>query len=170
MICFQSVAQTLSPSVISSYGNYSTGPGISLSATAGETFTSTLQNGSIILTQGEQQPYILLNILNLKMFIEGFYLGGGQMQAVLHNENPNLPSNYCDSITVNLYQQNPPYNLVASKNAIVLTDGSALLQFPSDLASSSYFIALSHRNSIETWSKYPVPFTNSTINFDFTKP
>lgn len=49
-------AQTLTPKVLATAGNYATGGGLSLSQTIGETFNKTLQNGSLILTQGEQQP------------------------------------------------------------------------------------------------------------------
>ena len=49
-------AQTLTPKVLATAGNYATGGGFSLSQTIGETFNKTLQTGSNILTQGEQQP------------------------------------------------------------------------------------------------------------------
>jgi len=49
-------AQSLTPKVLATAGNYATGSGLSLSQTIGETFNKTLQNGSTILTQGEQQP------------------------------------------------------------------------------------------------------------------
>ena len=93
-------AQSLSPKVFATTGGYFTGGGNSLSWTMGETFNTTLQNGGVMLTQGEQQPYILLKILKLKAIIEGFYLGDGKMLAVLYNNDPMLPPNYCDSITV----------------------------------------------------------------------
>ena len=51
------LAQSLSPFVISSSGNYSQGGNISLSSTTGEsTLISTFSSGSSILTQGFQQP------------------------------------------------------------------------------------------------------------------
>lgn len=50
-------AQTLSPFVISSSGNYSISGGTSLSSTTGEsTMIQTFSSGSTILTQGFQQP------------------------------------------------------------------------------------------------------------------
>ncbi len=149
-----SFSQTLSPKVTPSAGGYFTGGGNSLSWTMGETFNTTLQSGNTMLTQGFQQPYILLKLLNLKAFIEGFYIQGtGTMQAVLNNSDPVLfPANYCDTITVALHQAASPYNLVTSKQAILLTNGNALVQLPGSLINSSYYIVLIHRNSIETWS------------------
>lgn len=49
-------AQSLERQVISTTGNYSTTSGLQLSATVGEPATPTLQSGTIILTQGFQQP------------------------------------------------------------------------------------------------------------------
>ncbi len=51
-------AQTLSPKVIPTNGGTSDAGGVSLSFTFGETFNTSLINGSTILTQGEQQPEI----------------------------------------------------------------------------------------------------------------
>lgn len=48
--------QTLTPKVLATSGNYATGGGLSLSQTIGETFNTTLSNGSVLLTQGQQQP------------------------------------------------------------------------------------------------------------------
>ena len=61
--CFVTIAfstavfgQSLTPKVLATAGNYATGGGLSLSQTIGETFNNTLQNGSVLLTQGQQQP------------------------------------------------------------------------------------------------------------------
>ncbi len=51
-------AQSITPNVSPSSGGYYTNGGISISWTMGETFTTTLQNGSTLITQGEQQPEI----------------------------------------------------------------------------------------------------------------
>jgi len=67
-------AQTLSPTVISSGGGYSTGSTVSLSWTLGELATETFINGSYILTQGFQQPVegVTISInLDLLVFLEG---------------------------------------------------------------------------------------------------
>ena len=161
--------QSLSPNVQATAGGYSTGGGKSLSWTVGETFYTTLQSSNNILTQGEQQPYILLKILNLKAYIQGFYTSSGQMQAPLYNKDPMLPSNYCDSITVELHHATSPYTLVATRNTLLLTDGTALVKFPATLVNGSYYIAIRGRNVVETWSKNTVLFNSANVNFDFSK-
>ena len=167
-ILHSSLAQSLSPKVLATNGGYFTGGGNSLSWTLGETFNTTLQNGNLMLTQGEQQPNIYLKILNLKAIIEGFYTSAGQMRPALYNNNQMLPANYCDSITVELHGVTAPYFRIASKKVILLTDGSAMAQFPLTLSNGSYYVVLRQRNSIETWSKNVVSFSSAVANFDFT--
>lgn len=163
-------AQTLSSKVIPSAGGYFTGGGNSLSWTMGETFNTTLQSGNQMLTQGFQQPYILLKIVNLKAFIEGLYIGGGQMTSVLNTIDPGTyPVNYCDTITVELHGASTPHNLIESKKVILLTNGNAEVQLPSSLNNNAYYIVVRYRNSVETWSKQPVVLGNVTY-FDFTTP
>ena len=92
-----SLAQSLSPKVFSSCGGYYVSGGNSLSFTMGETFYKSFQNGNLLLTQGFQQSYVTLIVLNLKTFLEGYYTSGGQMTPVLHNRNPLFPADACDS-------------------------------------------------------------------------
>jgi hypothetical protein len=74
---FSVQAQTLSPSVISSTGCYGTSAANSLSYTVGElaavqTFTSS--SGSVILTQGFQQPNdIVSGLLNIEANADGAF-------------------------------------------------------------------------------------------------
>ncbi len=51
-----SIAQSLSPSVVSCFGKFSNNSGFTLSATGGEPMTETFSAGNNILTQGFQQP------------------------------------------------------------------------------------------------------------------
>ena len=163
-------AQTLSPKVIPSTGGYFTGGGNSLSWTMGETVTQTFQNGYIVLTQGEQQPYITLRILNLKAFIEGYYMAGaGQMQPVLYNAGVSANQLICDSIVVELHDQFDPNILLASDHVVLNIDGTAYAHFPSALSGTSAYLSIRSRNGIETWSKLPITLGNNT-SFDFTSP
>ena len=51
-----SIAQSLSPTVVSSFGKFSMAAGFSLSASGGEPMTETFSSANNILTQGFQQP------------------------------------------------------------------------------------------------------------------
>ena len=68
-------AQTLSPSVIASSGNYASGGGFSLSYTVGElAAVQTFSAGNHILTQGFQQPNDILNgLLDIEKGADGAF-------------------------------------------------------------------------------------------------
>jgi hypothetical protein len=107
--------------------------------------------------------------LNLNVFVEGFYLGNGLMQAVLFDQNIVADSTACDYITVELRESlNPSNPVVSSTSTILHTDGTAQITLPSTINGGDYYIVIKHRNTIETWSKNPVTFTSVT-NFDFTQ-
>lgn len=103
--------------------------------------------------------------LKVKLFIEGFYLNNGTMIAVVDPINhPTL----CDTITVELHNESSPYGLVHSVINTIDVNGNGQFVFPGDVLSHSYYIVIRHRNCIETWSKFPVLFNGSVVNFDFT--
>ncbi len=54
---FNLMAQTLTPTVVSSGGSYFSAGGYTLSATIGEIAVTTLKTATLTLTQGFQQPY-----------------------------------------------------------------------------------------------------------------
>jgi hypothetical protein len=162
--------QTLSPKVISTSGGYATGGGNSLSFTIGETFNTTFQSGNVLLTQGQQQTYISLKLFNLKAYIQGFYAGAGTMTPVLSNTGISTNPLECDSIIVELHDMLSPSNIEQSITTIIQTDGTASIQFPESVNNNSYYIVVRHRNSIETWSKFPVSFNGNPVEYDFTTP
>ena len=125
-------------------------------------------NGSIRITPAQTVT------LNLKVFIQGFYLGNGLMQAVLFDQNIVTDSTACDSVTVELheilsplYYGNNTHKRVSSVTSLLHTDGTAQITLPSTINGGDFHIVIKHRNSIETWSKNPVTFTSVT-NVDFT--
>jgi hypothetical protein len=120
-----------------------------------------------LLATNQNQTVISLLPFNLKVFIQGFYLGNRLMQPVLFNNALSNDPTACDSITVLLYDSQNPVVAVASANAILHSNGNALVMFSNTLFNHSVYVVVRHRNSIETWSKLPVIFGNNTI-FDFT--
>ena len=107
------------------------------------------------------------NTLNLKAFIQGFYLGGGSQQAVL--DPISLPT-ICDSVTVELHSTTAPYALLFSTKNVLATNGTGSFLFPSATLGNSYYVAIHHRNSIETWSKLPITFSTSSVSLDLSVP
>lgn len=96
-------------------------------------------------------------VLSCKSFIQGFYI-------------PVSNSMVRDTMYCNLRIYSSPYAVVASAKAFLQSDGSCSFSFTNTSLTSSYYIHLTHRNSIETWSSNLVSFTNfnSQLSYDFT--
>ncbi len=120
---------------------------------------------------GEAEDYTLVVqsstsiTVNLKAFLQGYYTGSQTMQPVLNNQTVlNSLPNETDTITVELHDPTT-YALVNSKNAVLLTDGTVSVAFSQ--TPGTYYIAIKHRNSIQTWSANPVSCPTQTT-YDFT--
>jgi len=74
-----------------------------------------------------------------------------------------------DTLTVNLWSSGNLSNSSPDYTAsgILHTDGTMTLDFPEEASDNYYYIALKHRNSIETWSASPVQLTDDGT-YDFT--
>ncbi|MBK8981997.1 MAG: FG-GAP repeat protein [Ignavibacteria bacterium] len=91
----------------------------------------------------------------LKIFIEGLYNAGSNSQV-------------SDTITVYLRNSISPYSIADRTNGVVSSDGTAQLKF-GNAVNGNYYISVTHRNSIETWSALPVSVaTGSPISFDLS--
>jgi hypothetical protein len=116
--------------------------------------------------QGKSIDYITLD---LKLYLEGYYTGNSTMAATLFNLDLSQDQTATDSITVKLWSPgslqntNPDYTI----SAILHTDGTASVQFPAAVNGNSFYIAVAHRNSIETWSKDPL-LMNINTAYDFS--
>ena len=95
-----------------------------------------------------------------KVFIEGFYVGNGIMQAVVD------PINYplvCDTVEMKLAMPIPPYSILYTDTTVLFTDGTATFNFNTLPIYDSYYLVLKHRNAIETWSKIPFVIQSSNL-------
>lgn len=159
-------AQTLSPQVMASSGGFQSNAAGSLSFTIGEPNTQTLASANEILTQGFQQPNEII-LLNAKVFLQGYYSGGGQMADVLFNQNIYASTSLeTDSVDFELHDVNPPYPQLFHRKVILKQDGSLLVRGIGQIG-QPYYIVLKHRNHIETWSAAPIILAQNT-SYDFS--
>jgi len=107
--------------------------------------------------------------LNVKAYLQGFYRGNGTMAATLNDLGISSDVTATDTITVNLWSAANTANATPdySQKVILHTDGTASVQFPAATIGNSYYIAIKHRNSVETWSAAPVAIS-STTSYDFS--
>lgn len=111
-------------------------------------------------------PPVMTN-LELKLFIEGYYIGNETMGSVLMNQGLSNPSSQADSVIIELHNHAFPFNIEHTTIAILDTDGHLNCNFPLNVAQDSFYIAIRHRNAIETWTANPVTFSFFT-NYDFS--
>ncbi|MBK9404623.1 MAG: FG-GAP repeat protein [Ignavibacteria bacterium] len=91
--------------------------------------------------------------LNLTMFIEGFYNSGSNSQV-------------SDTIMVELRNSTSPFAMADQSTALVSANGSVQLKF-GNATNGNYYIAVKHRNSIETWSAGVIALSRTTpASFD----
>ncbi len=86
--------------------------------------------------------------LNLTMFIEGMYDAGSNSQV-------------SDTISIELRNAVSPYAIADVAKAVVGTSGSTTLKFGT-APDGNYYIAVKHRNALETWSSGPLAFSRTT--------
>ena len=110
------------------------------------------------------------SIVNLKLFIEGYYLGGGLMNTVQNNQDfPDYllpPNTNVETITVEL-RDAVTTAIVDTTTSMLQTDGTAVCSFPT-APSGSYYIAVKTRSTVQTWSKLPQTVGPTPLDYDFT--
>lgn len=119
---------------------------------------------SAVLSVGTCQPATL----TLTLFIEGYYLGNGFMQAVLFENGLSTNPNACDSVVVALYENSPPYDPEMEIPALLLRNGTINFSIPPSMTGQSYFVVVRHRNSVQTWSKLPLLIPPSGASYNFS--
>lgn len=123
---------------------------------------------TVSLTQ-EGAPYKTLNLI---AFPEGFF-NGSALNQTHHIDNYGVPVNHfggstVDTLSICLAQPVSPWAVLFAAHALPLsTSGNISVPIPSSFT-GSYYVIIRHRQSIETWSKNPVSFAGSIINYNFT--
>jgi len=93
-------------------------------------------------------------VLNLKLYIEGLYNTGSSTMI-------------SDTVKVFLRNTVSPFAKVDSAQVKLNTSGQGTVSF-FNASSNSYYLQISHRSGIETWSKSPQTFIANNLSYDFT--
>jgi hypothetical protein len=105
-------------------------------------------------------------VLNINAFLEGLYIGSSAMNAAPFNSDGITSNTIADTITIVLHDK-ITYDSVYAVIGTIDVAGFAQVNLPSNLVGESYYIAVKHRSSIETWTADTVVFTSNT-SYDFT--
>jgi hypothetical protein len=106
------------------------------------------------------------SVVNLTLFIEGYYLGGNTMNSVRLNQDYVSPSDEVEGISVSLHDATT-YALVDFAFGMLKTDGTLSVTFGAAPA-GSYYIAVNGVNMIETWSADPQAIGTTPLSYDFS--
>jgi hypothetical protein len=106
------------------------------------------------------------SIVNLKLFIEGYYLGAGTMQSVLLNKGVGTSATDVESITVEL-RNATTYSIVASTAAMLQIDGRVSCVYPT-APRGSFYVVIKSKNAVQTWSANPITVGITPVTYDFS--
>jgi hypothetical protein len=103
----------------------------------------------------------------LKLNIQGYYdVATHAMRPVLANQGVGTSTTDVDDISVEL-RDSSTGALVTSVTARLHTDGTATATFGT-APSGSFYIAVKHRNALETWSATAQTVGSTPLTYDFT--
>lgn len=103
--------------------------------------------------------------LELKLFLQGFYISGGSMNPLLFNSGLSMDATDVDNITVKLIDP-LTFTVQETVTGILKSDGSCIVSLTSPIG-SDYYLNICHRNTLQTMSALPVMLSNITA-YDFT--
>ena len=107
-----------------------------------------------------------MSVVNLKLFIEGYYLEGNTMTSVNTNQGISGNTTDVDSITVEL-RNAINYQLVATTEGTLKTDGTVECNYTNSV-NGSYYVVVKSKNAIETWSANPLTVGTTPLSYDFS--
>lgn len=107
------------------------------------------------------------SVVNLKLFVEAYYLGAGTMRPVKSNQDGISAADEVEDIVVKLYDANVPHALLHSTVATLKTDGTAQAVFDT-APNGSFYIAVKSSNALQTWTAAPQAVGTTPLDYDFS--
>ena len=88
------------------------------------------------------------------------------MSPVLANAGVGSSFFNVDSVMVELHDVMPPFATAYTTSGMLQVYGNLNCPIPFAATGNSYYVVVKHRNSLETWSKFPVSIgLNTSFNF-----
>lgn len=151
--CFTTFLLTLSSLAFSqSIINYQSGTKIDVQSGASVCADSVIVSGAFT---GDGTICGFNYSLNLAAIIEGFYDASTDLMV-------------SDTVTVTLRDTISPFAVVDTCSAILSSSGTGTFIFPNAQNGRSYYLQVTHRNSIETWSVITTPFISGSLSYNFS--
>ena len=100
-------------------------------------------------------PSITPFVLNLKLFMEGFYDTGTNTLV-------------SDTVSLSLRNSVSPYLIAGTVKSTLNSSGNGTFLYNFLSNGTGYYIQVKHRNSIETWSSSITTFSTNVMSYDFS--
>jgi len=154
--------------VVSVSGGTSTSGNYSNFAVVGEPFVANHTSvGNYVSNDGFIYRISDATLLNLTVYLEGLFNGYG-MNKAQNASGDQFSGLVADQINIELHSsQNYSTIAYAASNINISTTGQASINIPAD-NSGLYYLAVKHRNSLETISAQPITISGGTKSYDFT--
>jgi|GEM_PF-2065033 len=148
-------------------GSPAIGAGIPLPGIVDDDILDVPRSGSNPTIGAYEVPFASDRTLNLTVFLEGLW-NGTDMNEAQDDMGSHWGAGIADHIFVELRDGDAPHGSIYGPIEVELsTSGIATLTVP-QVHNQDYYIAITHRNSIETWSGTAIWFNTSPINYNFT--
>jgi hypothetical protein len=133
-------------------------------------YRAVVQNGDCdIVNSVSWNVTVTARTLTVKLFLQGLYrISSGLMDKAQDENGDHYPGDIADMVEISLAQNSYPYNILYSiPNVALPRNGIITLDLPSG-SFLSYYLVINHRNSVETWSSFPVNLSAEHTNYNFT--
>ena len=105
---------------------------------------------------------------SIRCLIQGYYIGSSTMRTVLLNQGVAGATNQMsDTVTVSIYSSSNTAVPAASKKIVLTHLGTGAVAFPTTPV-GDYWISVSHRNAIETWTSAVQTLNTTSFTYNFT--
>jgi PKD repeat protein len=138
------------------------------------TVTAAMTSGAITVVCGgcggsSTTSFIKTGInFSIRCLIQGYYIGSGAMRTVLLNQGVVGATNQMsDTVIVSIYSPTNTTIPVATRKIVLTHLGTGAVSFPTTPV-GDYWIAVSHRNAIETWAATVQSLNTTSFTYNFT--
>lgn len=102
----------------------------------------------------------------IKFFLQGLYAGNNTMVPLLYNLGISSNPTVCDTVQVELRQNNFPYTVKATAKGLLYSNGEVTCNLITP--AGNYYLVVKHRNTVETWSSATVTVGGTGISYNFS--
>jgi bacillolysin len=120
---------------------------------------------------GQVEDYTIVivpptTVITAKLFIEGYYSTSTHaMRPVKANQGMGISTTDVDTVTIEL-RDAVTFGIAITTTATLQTNGMVTATFPQ--ITGSYYLAIKHRNGLQTWSAAPLTISAVTPLYDFS--